>query len=52
MTDKVKKASLAEIKAFFGMTNAEMMAEWKEVDADDRDYFKIAVGKEIHGEVS
>jgi hypothetical protein len=47
MTDKVKKASLAEIKTFFGMTNQEMMAEWKELGAEDREYFKIAVGKEI-----
>jgi hypothetical protein len=41
------KADLKEIKEFFGMSNKEMMAEWKELSPEEREYFKLAVGREI-----
>lgn len=44
---EIRKANLKEIKVFFGMTSKEIMAEWKELDVYEREYFKEAVGREL-----
>jgi hypothetical protein len=41
-------ASLSQIRDFFEMTSSEFTAEWKELDEDDRAYFRHAVGEVVN----
>ncbi len=41
------QATLVEIRDFFEATSSEFTAEWKELDEEDRNYFKTAVGAEL-----
>lgn len=46
----MKRATLKEVQTFFGMTAQELMAEWKELDDHEKDWFKTAVYEEIHND--
>ena len=43
MAEKV--ASLADIRNFFEMESSDFVPEWKELDEEDRDYFRKAVAE-------
>jgi hypothetical protein len=43
MAEKV--ASLADIRNFFEMESSDFVAEWKELNEEDRDYFRKAVAE-------
>jgi len=43
MAEKV--ASLADIRNFFEMESSDFVPEWKELDDEDRDYFRKAVAE-------
>ena len=45
--DAFVNATIAEIKAFFNMEGAAMMAEWKKLSEEEKTYFKEAVGAEL-----
>jgi hypothetical protein len=42
------EATLTEVRDFFEMTSSDFTKEWKQLDECDRQYFKEAVGAEIH----
>jgi ABC-type transporter MlaC component len=42
------EATLKEVRDFFEMNNTDFTKDWKRLTPEDRDYFKKAVGEEIH----
>ena len=42
-----KRATLKEIKEYFGISTQEMMANWKELSAMDREFFMVEVARAI-----
>ena len=46
----MKDATVAEVKTFFNMTAAELMPEWKRLSIEEKNFFKVEVGKVIHSE--
>ena len=43
----MKEATLVEIMKFFGMSSGEFAQEWKQLDNEDKQYFRTAVGEEV-----
>ena len=41
------EANVKQIKEYFGLQSREMMNQWRELDTDAKQYFKIAVGELI-----
>lgn len=48
MAEAKKEATLLQIKEYFGMSSAEAKEEWTELSADDKSYFKKAVGEVVN----
>jgi len=49
---KLKKdgmVELAHVRDFFDMTSQEMLKEWKELDKDERDWFRKKVTEVLVG---
>lgn len=39
------KASIVQIRDWFGMSAAELNKEWKLLNEDEKEFFKVEVGK-------
>jgi hypothetical protein len=48
---QTKEATLTEIKSFFGFSSpTEFKDSWVKLNEEERKYFKVAVGQELHPE--
>ena len=40
-----REATIKEIQEYFSMTTIQLMADWKKLDDNEKQYFKTAVGE-------
>ena len=41
-------ANAKQIATYFGMTNAELLVAWKTLAPEDKEFFRVEVGKELN----
>ena len=45
----MESATISQIRDFFGMNAAELIKQWKLLSEEEKNFFKVEVGKVVNG---